>query len=64
MNIKVEQTRTWQHCAYVAYIRTLVFIQEQNCPVKNEFDDLEDRAIHFLCWVNDEPVGTAVAAGH
>ena len=50
---------TRQHYAYAVYIRTLVFIQEQNCPAKNEFDTLENEAIHFLCWVNDEPAGTA-----
>ncbi|NOQ13334.1 MAG: GNAT family N-acetyltransferase [Methyloprofundus sp.] len=59
MNIKVEQIKTWQHYAYAAYVRTLVFIQEQNCPAKNEFDPLEDEAMHFLCWVNDELAGTA-----
>ena len=59
MNIKVEKIKTWQHYAYAAYIRTLVFIQEQNCPAENEFDPQEDEATHFLCWVNNEPVGTA-----
>ena len=59
MNIKVEQIKTWQHYAYAVYVRTLVFAQEQNCPVKNEFDPLEDEAIHFLCWINDAPAGTA-----
>lgn len=59
MNITVKQIMTWQGYAYAVYIRTLVFIQEQNCPAKNEFDHQEDEAVHFLCWVNNEPAGTA-----
>ena len=59
MNIKVEQIKTWQQYAYAIYIRTLVFVQEQNCSEKNEFDPQEDEATHFLCWVNHEPAGTA-----
>ena len=59
MNIKVEKIHTRQHYAYAVYIRTLVFVQEQNCPAESDFDSLEDEAMHFLCWVDGEPVGMA-----
>ncbi|MDD6489635.1 MAG: GNAT family N-acetyltransferase [Clostridia bacterium] len=37
-------------------IRQKVFIEEQN--FKNEFDDIDNKAIHIVACVDDKPVGT------
>ena len=40
-------------------IRRIVFVIGQNCPAKDEFDGLDDNAIHFTALVDDDIVGTA-----
>lgn len=52
---KVEKLKEF---ALVSYIRTSVYIMEQNCPCLEEFDESEDDAIHYLGWVDGEPVTT------
>ncbi len=37
-------------------IRTAVFMEEQG--YREEFDDLDERAIHFVAWQGDVPLGT------
>ncbi len=39
-------------------IRTEVFVVEQKCLPKEEFDDLDAVAIHYLYWVEGKPVAT------
>jgi predicted GNAT family N-acyltransferase len=39
-------------------IRTEVFVVEQKCLPKEEFDELDAVAIHYLYWVNGIPVAT------
>ncbi len=44
--------------ALTVYLRTLVYVLEQNCPPCDEFDHKDDDAIHYLGWVDDVPVTT------
>ena len=37
-------------------IRTTVFIQEQNVPESMEWDELDRISIHFLAWLDNQPV--------
>lgn len=39
------------------YIRETVFIKEQQ--FKDEFDDIDFKAIHLVCYEKDEPIATA-----
>lgn len=39
-------------------VRTEVFVQEQGIPAENEFDDDDERSIHWVVYANDKiPVG-------
>jgi predicted GNAT family N-acyltransferase len=40
-------------------IRRKVFVEEQNVPAEEEFDQFEDESNHFLALKNNIPVGTA-----
>lgn len=51
---------TWQALATDAKaIREVVFIQEQNIPVEDEWDALDAVSIHFVVYINGETVATA-----
>src|SRR5699024_11366162 len=49
---KVEKNQTLQ-------IRTTVFIEEQKVSMKEEIDEIEDSAIHFLGYENNLPVAAS-----
>ena len=63
MYIRQTKTSIEQEQAYT--IRRLVFIDEQSVSKDEEFDGLDDQAIHFLVWSDDsntqpeQAVGTA-----
>lgn len=40
-------------------IRKKVFVEEQNVPIAEEYDEFEVTANHILAFYNDKPVGTA-----
>ncbi|MBA3898761.1 MAG: GNAT family N-acetyltransferase [Bacteroidetes bacterium] len=40
-------------------IRRKVFVEEQNVPAEEEFDEFEEDSQHFLALLNDLPLGTA-----
>lgn len=40
-------------------IRREVFVDEQNVPADDEYDEFETISRHFLACVNNQPVGTA-----
>jgi predicted GNAT family N-acyltransferase len=40
-------------------IRRKVFVEEQNVPAEEEFDDFEKIATHYLAMMEDIPAGTA-----
>lgn len=46
----------WQHAVA---IRTRVFVEGQDCPPEEEFDDVDPYCRHVLAWLGDQPIGTA-----
>lgn len=40
-------------------IRRVVFVEEQNVPAEDEYDEFETESQHFLAYLDDQPVGTA-----
>ena len=44
--------------AHARAIRTAVFLEEQNCPEDEEWDDADAIAQHCLCRLDGEPAGT------
>lgn len=40
-------------------IRREVFVEEQNVPAEDEYDEFEDTSHHFLALLDGQPVGTA-----
>ncbi|TRW95952.1 GNAT family N-acetyltransferase [Paracoccus sp. M683] len=54
--MRIEATRDIDTCRA---LRRTVFIEEQGVPEAEEWDDLDDQAIHLLAWQGDRPVGTA-----
>ncbi|MBL7052248.1 MAG: GNAT family N-acetyltransferase [Candidatus Marinimicrobia bacterium] len=40
-------------------IRRIVFVIGQDCPPREEFDGLDDDAIHFIAFYGEKLVGTA-----
>ena len=39
-------------------IRFKVFVEEQNVPKELEIDELDEKAIHVLCYQDDKPIAT------
>lgn len=54
MDIKIEATDQQQQDEYD--VRNTVFVDEQNVPPELEIDDLEDQAIHFVGYENNQPI--------
>ncbi|MCO4852392.1 GNAT family N-acetyltransferase [Bacillus vallismortis] len=57
MNVKKIMTKHDLHTAFE--IRKAVFVEEQGCPVSDEFDTLGGDCRHILVYHQTEPVGTA-----
>ncbi len=55
-SLKIIQTCDLKACHD---LRMRVFVDEQNVPVAEEIDDLDDVSTHFLAYDNDAPIGTA-----
>lgn len=56
MSWRIEQAPDLTH---VHALRRAVFIEEQGIPEAEEWDDLDDGAVHLLAWMDGQPVGTA-----
>ena len=54
--MKIEETNDIDICRT---LRRTVFIDEQGIAEPDEWDDLDDQAIHLLAWQEARPVGTA-----
>lgn len=52
----IEKTQDFAACLA---IRLKVFVEEQHVPLEEERDAYDDEAMHFLAWLDGEPVGTA-----
>ncbi len=57
LHIDVVRTPEQQQQAFA--VRTLVYIGEQKCPWKEEFDGNDFSALHILGCIDKEPVATA-----
>lgn len=55
---KITQALSPADIDLVFAIRTEVFVVEQKCLPKEEFDELDAVAIHYLYWIEDQPVAT------
>lgn len=54
--MRIEETRDLQICRA---LRHQVFVLEQNVPEAEEWDGLDEQAIHLVAWQGDRAVGTA-----
>ncbi|WP_282092400.1 GNAT family N-acetyltransferase [Epibacterium ulvae] len=52
----IEETRDFSACHA---LRLAIFIEEQGVPEADEWDTLDDDAIHLIATIDGSPVGTA-----
>ncbi|MGM8364366.1 GNAT family N-acetyltransferase [Virgibacillus sp. W0181] len=57
MNIKVVETPGEKEDAL--YVRTTVFVHEQQVPPELEVDENEQYSVHFVGYENNEPIAAA-----
>ncbi|MBL3658518.1 GNAT family N-acetyltransferase [Fulvivirga sediminis] len=57
--IRAEQTSDKEVLKKVYDIRREVFIDEQNVPEEEEYDQYEDSSYHFVAWDDQVPCGAA-----
>lgn len=57
MEIRKVSTKEEQNDAF--YVRMNVFVREQNVPEDEEIDSFDETAIHFVGYLNDEPVAAS-----
>lgn len=55
-NFRLEKIKDRRGFALCAYMRTMVYVIEQNCPPLMDFDALDNEAEHYLGWAGEEPV--------
>ncbi len=56
--LRIERVKNSRDFAFVCYLRTIVYVLEQSCPLLEEFDDREDSATHYLGYIGDQPVAS------
>ncbi|MBK0402179.1 GNAT family N-acetyltransferase [Adhaeribacter sp. BT258] len=57
--VSVQKTDNEQALETVFQIRQKVFVEEQNVPHEEEYDEFENIAAHYLASYNGEPAGVA-----
>lgn len=57
--LEIRVARSLDDLMAVFAVRSIVFVSEQSCPYREEFDGNDHVATHILATVDDEPVGTA-----
>ncbi len=57
-DLQIAKVRDFNQFAKVIYLRTIVYIVEQNCPYEEEFDNTDNDAVHYLGTIEDAPVTT------
>jgi len=60
-NLKVEIVKWIDNHMQLKNIRELVFIQEQKVTPELEWDGMDEKAIHFLVFKDEEAIGCARA---
>lgn len=58
MTIRVEKSTTAADLEQCLAIRREVFVHEQQVPLAEELDGLDEHSEHYLIWCNDCAVGT------
>ncbi len=58
-DIKITKISTEEDLNKCFHIRTVVFVDEQKVPIKEEIDGLDGEAEHYLLLVNGKAVATA-----
>lgn len=59
MNIQIIKTNWQAHQHALKNIRQVVFINEQGVPPEDEWDDMDDKALHYLLYINNEAISCA-----
>lgn len=57
--VSVQKTNNKQDLETVFQIRQKVFVEEQNVPHEEEYDEFENTSTHYLASFNGEPAGVA-----
>ncbi len=54
------QSGSWTELAsHAKFVRTAVFIQEQNIPEHEEWDEQDASSLHFIVYDQNQPIATA-----
>jgi len=56
MNIQIIKTDWQTHQQVLINIRQIVFIDEQQVPQEDEWDDMDNKAQHYLLYINNEAI--------
>ncbi len=59
MNIQIINTNWQSHQQALKNIRQIVFIDEQHVSPEDEWDNMDDKAQHYLLYINNEVVACA-----
>ena len=59
MSVVIERVAWVDRQATLKAIRFEVFVDEQDVPVEEELDGMDETSTHFLATVDEQPVGTA-----
>lgn len=57
MNIKIAKTIEEKKQAYD--VRTSVFVKEQQVPPEEELDEFDETAIHFVGFMDEQPIAAS-----
>lgn len=57
--IRVKKVETDSELQEAFKVREVVFVEEQECPVEEEFDGFDEESTHFVAYVKGEPIGTS-----
>ena len=57
--IRVKKVESKAELEAAFDIRREVFIKGQDCPEEEEFDGFDEKATHFIAYVDDKVVGTS-----
>lgn len=58
-SLRIKAVKYQDEIVAIRQIRTKVFQEEQGVSKELEFDGLDEQAVHFLAYVNDQAIGTA-----
>lgn len=57
--MEIRDVSSFEQLEVAFYIRQVVFVIEQHCPVQDEFDAFDAVASHILAYDGEQPIGTA-----